>query len=988
MLAITCAILAGSPASARQQPAAGAAGVTSDGSPRGLIAQGDGERLKGRYEEALALYESARGAAETARDTASIAAALSGMARVHAARGGYDLATDLAQRSLALRPEAERSAEAAVALVALGFVQQNRGNYDAALDFCQRSLTIQEHLADSPGIATALSCIGAADRRLGRLDEGAAAYDRALSLLRGTSERVQLARTLNNLGVLQVARGDYVAALDAYRESLPIHQSLGNPPDISGTLVNMAIAWRLQGNNRLALEYQQKGLAMAERTGNRQLIVQGLTEAGQLYNSQGQTALALEHYQKALAINEALGRRGETALHQSYIASVLAGRGEIDAAMALHQQALKTREAIGDRHTAASSWSNIADLHERRGDLDRAMECWTTSLRLNEEVGNRQGVANVLMQLSRVASRQNDHARALETAERALALSRATNGRRGIRNALVRVGHARRALGERAQAREAFEEAVAIAESLRDDTAGGESERQLVFEQNLAPYQALVALLVDEGQSTGALLMAERAKARVLLDVLAQGRVNVTKAMTAAEALEERDIERELVDLNAQIAYRSRGPGRDDAQVAGLGERLRATQSRREAFRQNLYAAHPELKVQRSEAPPLTAADGVALLSEGEAKTAILEFVVTADATYVFVMRPDSAAAQGIAATVATVRIARSELAARTSHLRDQLAARDPGFRDASAALFDLLLAPVREHLRDARRLIIVPDGVLWELPFQALWQSDHGGYLLESHAISYAPSITVLREMTRVKAARAAERGAGDLPRLLAFANPLLPAENRSVVEGALREAPLAPLPHAELEVRALQRVYGPAASRVHVGAAAREDRWKREARDFAVLHLATHGVLDATSPMYSYLALAPSPASESTSDDDGLLQAWELMALDLRADLVVLSACETARGRVAPGEGLIGLSWALFVAGSPASIVSQWKVESSSTAELMQQFHTRWRGTRAAPRLAKAEALRQAALPLLRGVRYRHPFYWAGFVLIGDGS
>jgi CHAT domain-containing protein len=119
--------------------------------------------------------------------------------------------------------------------------------------------------------------------------------------------------------------------------------------------------------------------------------------------------------------------------------------------------------------------------------------------------------------------------------------------------------------------------------------------------------------------------------------------------------------------------------------------------------------------------------------------------------------------------------------------------------------------------------------------------------------------------------------------------------------------------------------------------------------------------------------------------SEDDGLLQAWELMALDLRAELVVLSACETARGRVAPGEGLIGLSWALFVAGSPASIVSQWKVESASTAELMLQFHSRWRG---APRLSKAEALQQAALPMLRGVRYRHPFYWAGFVLVGDGS
>jgi CHAT domain-containing protein/tetratricopeptide (TPR) repeat protein len=1040
-LAVTCALLIGSPASARQQAAPGPVVGAGDASPRGLIAQGDGERLKGRYSEALALYDSAWSAAEVASDTAAAAAALTGMARVHTARGAYDLASDLAQQSLALRPETERSAEAAVTLIALANIQQNRGDYDASLDFCQRSLSIQEHRADPLGIATALSCIGVANRRLGRLDDATAAYERALSLLRGSPEKVQLARTLNNLGVLQVARGDYAAALDAYRESLPLHESLGHTPDVAGTLVNMAIAWRLLGNNRLALEYHQKGLAMAERTGSPQMIADGLSETGRSYASQGQTAIALEYYQRALTINEALGRRGESALQHSYIAAVLAGRGEIDAALAMHQQSLKTREAIGDRATAAASWSNIAALHDRRGDFDRAVECWTTSLRLHEEVGNRQGMANVVMQLSRVASRQGNHADALETAERALVLSRATGGRRSLRSALVRVGQARQALGQRAQAREAFEEAVAVAESLRDDTAGGESERQAGFEQSLSPYQALVALLIEEHLPHEALLMAERAKARVLLDVLGQGRVNVTKAMTAAEVRDERDIERELIALNAQIAYRSRGSGRDDAQVASLTERLRATQSRREAFRLNLYAAHPELKVQRSDVPPLTAADAAALLGEGEARTAILEFVVTADATYVFVTRrhpsragrasdapgsTDSTSATGgpgIDVVVATVRIARGELVALTAKLRDQLAARDPGFRDASATLFDLLVAPVRAHLKDAGRLIIVPDGVLWELPFQALWQSDRGGYLLESHAISYAPSITVLREMTRVKASRAAERGVAGPPRLLAFANPLLPAENRSVVEGAARDAPLAPLPHAELEVRGLQRVYGPAASRIHVGPAAREDRWKNEARDFTVLHLATHGVLDATSPMYSYLALAPSPAApplhapaaakpsalssspggpgdDSPSDDDGLLQAWELMALDLRAELVVLSACETARGRVAPGEGLIGLSWALFVAGSPASIVSQWKVESASTAELMQQFHSRWRGIRVAPgaartaaagagaRLSKAEALQQAALPLLRGVRYRHPFYWAGFVLVGDGS
>ena len=258
-----------------------------------------------------------------------------------------------------------------------------------------------------------------------------------------------------------------------------------------------------------------------------------------------------------------------------------------------------------------------------------------------------------------------------------------------------------------------------------------------MFEQNLSPYQALVGLLVEEDQPAEALLVAERAKARVLLEVLAQGRVNVTKAMTAAEVQEERDIERELIDLNAQIAYRSRGPGRDDAQV-GEPDRTAArdTVPARGVQDQPLRrASGAEGAAQRRGA--VHAADATALLGERDAstaRTAILEFVVTADATYVFVIAPVGCSTTIQQRSAGTRRPGRRPCASRaaswrrvTAKLRDQLAARDPGFRDASAALFDLLVAPVRAHLKDAGRLIIVPDGVLWELPFQALWQSDRG---------------------------------------------------------------------------------------------------------------------------------------------------------------------------------------------------------------------------------------------------------------------
>jgi CHAT domain-containing protein len=175
---------------------------------------------------------------------------------------------------------------------------------------------------------------------------------------------------------------------------------------------------------------------------------------------------------------------------------------------------------------------------------------------------------------------------------------------------------------------------------------------------------------------------------------------------------------------------------------------------------------------------------------------------------------------------------------------------------------------------------------------------------------------------------------------------------------------------------------LYGATRSKVYVGAEAREDRVKAEAGRARILHFATHGTLDNASPIYSYLALA-----RGDKNEDGLLEAWELMQMDLHADLAVLSACETARGRYGAGEGVIGLTWALFVAGVPSTVVSQWKVESASTRDLMLNFHRQLRAPAGAKaKVTKAEALRQAALEVMKNPETSHPFYWAGFVLVGD--
>jgi CHAT domain-containing protein len=323
-----------------------------------------------------------------------------------------------------------------------------------------------------------------------------------------------------------------------------------------------------------------------------------------------------------------------------------------------------------------------------------------------------------------------------------------------------------------------------------------------------------------------------------------------------------------------------------------------------------------------------------------------------------FVISTDASAKPRLA--VYALGIGAAKLNERTQSFGREVASRDPDFRASSRSLHQLLIAPAIRELRGKETVVISPDGPLWQLPFQALSDQSER-YLVENYAVSFAPSLTVLSQM-----AHNHDRPPRRPARLFAVGNPVKDE----------------PLPNAEREVRALEAIYGVPHSRIYTRSEASEQAAKRDVERFDVVHFATHGVFDDRHPMYSYLALS-SPAGEAgEADDDGRLEAREITNMKLTGDMVVLSACESARGRVGGGEGLIGMTWAFFIAGSPTTVASQWKVDSGSTTDLMIRFH---RGLNSG--MPKAESLRHAMLQVMQKPEYRHPFYWAGFVMVGKG-
>jgi CHAT domain-containing protein len=572
---------------------------------------------------------------------------------------------------------------------------------------------------------------------------------------------------------------------------------------------------------------------------------------------------------------------------------------------------------------------------------------------------------------------QENYTGALKVSEEAVSLSRETGRKDDLSHALTKLGYSQVGLNRLAEARRSFAEAVSIIETLRTQTAGSVQERQRYFERGLGAHHGVLGVLVKENQPLEALAFAERAKARVLLDLLQQGRVRVNKTMTATEQEEERRLKSELTQLNKKLARLTQWVKSDAARISEVEAELEKARLDYEAFQNSLYAAHPELKTQRGEAPIVNAQELADLLPN--ASSALLEYIVTDDATYLFaITKPNDKAPVEI--NVYKLPIKHDELAKRIESYRQQLATRDLGFRAGAVKLYDLLLKPAHAQLRGKTNLVVAPDSSLWDLPFQAL-VNNANQFMIETSSITYAPSLTVLREMTK---RRKNESPAGTAASLLAFGNPQSDPDTPRRGQTALRNHnfALAPLPEAGEEVKALGRLYGAAQSRIYVGSQAREDLLKSEAGRASILHFTTHGTLNNESPMYSHLKLA-----EGGPNDDGLLEAWELMQLDLKADLAVLSACETARGRIGAGEGMIGFSWAMFTAGVPSIVVSQWKVESAGTRDLMVNFHRSLIGS-TKTKTGKTEALRQAALRLMRKPETSHPFYWAGFVLVGDGG
>jgi CHAT domain-containing protein len=779
------------------------------------------------------------------------------------------------------------------------------------------------------------------------------------------------ARALLTLGDLDTHDGNYEQAVEKLQNSLALYRRLNGPGSsydlyIAGVYGALGRAYPEIGDSATGLLCLNKALDIARRHSDNRLTASLRNDIGYLYLEQEDYAQASVQFSESLKIYEAENNKRESGRVLLNLGVTEQRRSNYSDALRYFRLSIENATITGALDNQIAADEGIGVVLTDKRDFAGAIESLNNGLALARETGNKTRQAEILWRSAQAYYEQSNYSQSTELAESALTSARASHLPKLTYLATTTLGESLAAQKKSDLAIGTLKDAVQQLEALREHVAGSELETQLFLENKVASYNALVDFLVGQGKPLDALLYAERAKGRVLLDVLRDGKPDFAKVLTPAEKAETQRLNRRISEINDTIKKQETA---DSSSLNSLYAQLDTARVEYRSFQDALYVTHPNLKIRSGHTASLSSADVNGLTANGE--TAYLEYVVSKDGVLLFVLSKNKSSGASEVKEY-PIAVKPEDLNQRVNEFHDALAEQRLAYTTPARELYTLLIAPAEEQLRGVGTICIVPDSFLWNVPFQALMTpSEH--FLIENHAVYYAPSLSVLWEMNRKK-----DKGETTHMSLIAFGNPVVGKDEQ-------RNTDLCPLPEAEQEVISIAKSFDKKNSKVFIGRDASEKVFKTLAPTYSIVHLATHGVIDNRQPLYSHLLLTK---TEGDPENDGRLEARQIMDMNLDADLAVLSACETANGKVAPGEGVIGMSWAFFVAGTRSIVVSQWKINSASTSEFMTAFYQNLHSDNERAKRNKVEAIREAALTLMKDDRYRHPFYWAGFVMIGDAG
>jgi len=858
----------------------------------------------------------------------------------------------------------------------------------------------------------------------------------AAAIYHSSGDATHEAGALNNVARTYLLLGEQRQAIEYLKRVLPLVRSLGDRRSEGVILSDLGAAFDMLGDKQQALDYFNQALPALRIAGDRKNEATALDNIGMLYNSLDERQKALGYLNQALTLRRELRDANGVGASLNNLGGVTKALGDKQQALAYYNQALPFLRAVANVKGVALTLNNIGGAYFDLSDYEKALAYYNQALPIFHGLPDgRVGELTTLNNIGQVYSRMGDQQKALDYFQQALLMARSIKRRDYEAGALFNIAYVERERGNLTEALTNAEAGIEILESRRG-TISSQELRSAYFATVQNHYEFYIDLLMrlhkqkpSAGFDGKALEASERARARSLLDLLAEANADIREGVDATLLAHERALQQQLNAKALQQTQLLAGQ-HTAAQEEAIAKDIEILTNQFQSVESQIRQTSPRYAA-LTQPQPLTLKQIQTTVLAPD--TLLLEYSLGAERSYLWAVTPTSINTYELPKREEIEAVARQVYTLLTSPTQWSGSQRNFGLSDqkpetgtqqsqslagpeAATRLSQMVLAPVEAQLAE-KRLLIVADGTLQYIPFGALprtqsqssnpnpqgTKKDYHPLILD-HEIVILPSastLTVLRQ--EVKGRKPAEKTVAVL------ADPVFESSDERVkglrgqagsntddaqpatAAGIRRAARDLGLNDAELTIprlpgtrreadQILALVPRSQTKAAFDFAASRQTVASKELGEYRYVHFATHGFLNSLHPELSGIVL--SMVDDKGNPQDGFLLAHEVFNLKLSAELVVLSACRTGLGKQVRGEGLVGLTRGFMYAGAPRVVVSLWSVNDEATAELMAGFY---RGM-LSEKLRPAAALRAAQISLMKESRWQSPFYWAAFTLQGE--
>ena len=768
--------------------------------------------------------------------------------------------------------------------------------------------------------------------------------EQVLNISRTINHKTEEARALNNIGLYNWKTIDYSKALDNFENSIRIIETTNLKSDKANILHNIGLIYSELGEYDKAIAFLSEALKINEDLSAPLSVVKDLIVIGATYRRMAISSDRRDYFLKALKI---------------------------------YFQILETLRSLEDKRTEIMVFNSMGNINSDLGRYPEALDYFQKALAKAEALEDEEAVGMILNNIGIVYSNLGQYEVSTNYFQRAIDRGLEIRGGQILWEAYLEIANVYRKQGDIERAVINYKNSIAIIEDIRSQIKLEELKASyLGTDKRLEAYLSLIDLLAERGRMDNdpALIeesfqYLERAKARAFLDSIEISNIPLSQGVDARFL----NRERELMSDSSRLYTRLLTAGLTADQKNEIVLKIKDLEDRLEGLKAEIRSASPAyagLKYPRL----ATLAEARRLL---DGRTACFSYSLGKVRSWVFVLTRKTLKAFPLPS--------RKDIQKKVSDYLNVITDKDARGFVLGRELFEMLVAPGLDA--NPARIVIVPDDVLFLLPFETLVTDVSGPrWLVERSRISYAPSLSSLREIVQKKKKR---RG-GWSKDLLAFGSPdfNLGETSQGTLQSPAAVATLfpslafqvGPLKFSRSEVEGVASSFKPKRTTLLMGGEATEDKLKSlPLADYRILHFATHGLIDDAQPARSSILLTV----DRDPAEDGLLQMREIFNLALRADLVTLSGCRTGLGQFIRGEGIDNLSRAIFYAGASSVLMSLWAVDDEASSYLMSRFYVHLRSARSIE-----DALRRAQLEMIRSRETSHPYYWAGFIVTGTAD